>query len=475
MSGLLSISSNNSGSNNASPIISNLRVDGEIGTNGFTIKYTAKDFENTILRHYISINDEKKEITKNVGYESYNNEFTYKLNLLNPNTNYNIKIEVTDGIDLISSSINIKTNKIQIFGIKIDESNSDPEKSVTYIEDAIGMSIANSTSLGDWENKWPFNKIRIVGFKNGKVIKEIKKTDKTKYIDGTTVSTDVDVMVEIPKIYWNFTSIENGYELRISDTKVNNNYDCYAHKVSGIEKNFIYVGAYLGYIEEYIKLRSKSGVPPTTYTTLADFRTYAHNVGEGYQQMNWFTLLLLQILYLIAYKNLNSQEALGYGFTNGSSFNYTGGTNTKGFIYGEKNGYDQMCFLGIEDFYGNLYQFIDGMVHNNSHQIMVTPDNKTFNNNASGYKNIGKFINNNIDGGYISKVAHTNESGFFPTEIKGSNTTYYCDYCYAIAGTLSIFGGGWNDNPSSGAFYLRNYSSTSSTGSNLGSRLVFLG
>ncbi|MDQ9753342.1 hypothetical protein RFZ03_22180, partial [Acinetobacter baumannii] len=86
--------------------------------------------------------------------------------------------------------------------------------------------------------------------------------------------------------------------------------DCYAHKVGEVEKDFIYVGAYLGSIEAG-RLRSKSGVTPTVNTTLTQFRNYAHNVGSGYQQFNWFTLSLLQILYLIAYKNLNSQNALG--------------------------------------------------------------------------------------------------------------------------------------------------------------------
>lgn len=361
-----------------------------------------------------------------------------------------------------------------IYGVRVMENNSNPNSCCTYIENAVGVSPANSTSLGGWTDKFPFNKIRIVGFKNGKVVKEIKKEDKTKYIDGTTVPSDVDVMVEIPKVYWKFTNISNGYEMRIANYKIDSTYDCYAHKVGGVEKDYIYVGAYLGYVEGG-KLRSRSGVSPTTSTTLTNFRRYAQAVGSGYQQFNWFTLILLQNLYLLAYKNLNSQNALGYGYANGNSGKTnTGGTNTKGMVFGETGGKQQVCFLGIEDFYGNVWQWVDGMFHNNSYQVTVTPDNKTFNNDGSGFKNVGKFLST-YGGGEIPKVAHTNEGGFFPKEFKGSNTTYYCDYGYAVSGSFAGFGGNWDDGLNAGAFFLRVASSPSDSDSHLGSRLVFLG
>ena len=473
MSGLLSISSSGGGSNNASPIISNLRVDGKIGLDSFTIKYTAEDFENTILRHYISINSEKKEITKELGYESSNNEFTYALSGLQQGTNYNVQIEVTDGVNVVNSSINVKTlEKPQIYGVKVMENNSNPNSCCTYIEDAVGISVATPTSLGGWANKFPFDKIRIVGFKNGQVTKEIKKDNKAQYTDGSTVPTDVDVMVEIPKVYWKFTNIENGYELRISDTKINNGYDCYAHKVGGVEKDFIYVGAYLGYNQSG-KLRSRSGVSPTVSQTLTQFRQQAQANGSGYQQWNWFTLILLQNLYLIAYKNLNSQSALGYGYANGNSSKAnTGGTNTKGFIYGETSGKQQMCFLGIEDFYGNLWQWVDGMYFDGS-KILVVPDNKKFNDNRSGFVSVGNA--STVSNGKISKVIGTSQGGFFPKQCSGSDTTYYCDYGYASSGCFAMFGGYWYYGLNAGAFYLDVSYSASISYSDLGSRLVFLG
>lgn len=472
MSGIIRISMSGGKGNNP-PTIRNFRQEGKIESTFFDVKYIAEDFENTILRHYVYIDGRKQDISKDVGYEAINNEFTYRVNNLNLNTKYQIQIEVTDGIDTVrSDTIFVTTANYQIFGVRVMENNSNPNNCCTYIEDAIGTSVATKTSLGGWADKFPFNKIRMVGFKGGKVTKEIKPSNKTQYIDGTTVSSDVDVMVEIPKVYWKFVTIPNGYEMRISNYKIDNYYDCYAHKVGGVEKDFIYVGAYLGY-NEGGKLRSKSGVSPTVNTTLTQFRNYAHNVGSGYQQFNWFTLSLLQILYLIAYKNLNSQNALGMGVCSASKTN-TGGTNTKGIIFGNDNKSQQVCFLGIEDFYGNIYQWIDGMKTDGSFNVLVTPDNRNFNDNGSGFKNVGKFLSN-YSSGYTSKVVHTNEGGFFPKEFNGSATTNYSDWGHVSSGCFARFGGSWSVGVGVGAFFLYVDCSPSNSNSDLGSRLVFLG
>ena len=474
MSGIIRISMSGGKGNNP-PTIRNFRQEGKLESTFFDVKYVAEDFENTILRHFVYIDGVKKDISKDVGYEAINNEFTYRVNNLNLNTKYQIQIEVTDGIDTVrSDTISVTTANYQVFGVRVMENNSNPNSCCTYIEDAIGVNPANSTSLNGWQDKFPFNKTRIVGFKNGKVIKAINPNNKTQYVGGGTVPSDVDVMVEIPKVYWKFTNITNGYEMRISNYKIDSSYDCYAHKVGGAEKDYIYVGAYLGYVEGG-KLRSRSGVSPTVNQTIGTFRNQARANGSGYQQFNWFTLMLLQNLYLLAYKNLNSQSALGKGYTNNNSNKTnTGGTNTRGWIFGESAGYTQMCFLGIEDFWGNIFQWVDGMKTDGSYNVLVTPDNKTFNDDASRFKNVGKFVSSGT-GGYVSKVAHTNEGGFFPKEFSGSNTTYYSDYGYANSGCFAEFGGSWNDGLNAGAFLLSVDSSASNSYSSLGSRLVFLG
>ena len=472
MSGMICISaSGGGGAVGNKPVISNFRCEGEPTLDSFVIKYIAIDNDNQILRHTLILDGKRTEISTDVGCENINREFTYTVKNLKGGTKYNVQIEVTDGVETVQSDvISVTTSNVQTYGVKVMENNSNPNTSVTYIEGAVGVNPANSTSLGGWANKFPFDKIRIVGFKNGQVVKEIKKEDCTKYIDGTTVPTDVDVMVEIPKFYYKFTNISNGYELRISNTKIEGS-DCYAHKVGGVEKDFIYIAKYLGYIDGN-KMRSRSGVSPSGNYTISQFRQYANNVGSGYQPNNYLSRTAVLILYLIAYKNLNSQQALGYGYANGNSSSHqTGGTNTKGLVYGESGGKQQMCFLGIEDFWGNMYQFVDGMKLN-GYNIMVATNNKSFNDSASGYENVGttKSLSGRID-----KVAHTNKGGFFPMSTSGSDTTYYCDYGYASSGCFGCCGGYWDDGLSAGAFFLSVGYSASSFSSYIGSRLVFLG
>lgn len=459
------------GSSNDRPFILDFRHDGESGIDSFVVKYTAKDNNNQILKHYLLLNGERTDISKAVNCTNINREFTYTVTGLKSGTTYNVQIEVSDSLDVAKSQVlKISTASYIAYGVSIDTSNSNPETAVTYIEDAIGITPAKNGNLNGWADKWPFNEIRLVGFKNGQVTKEVNPINKTKYTDGSTIPADVDVMSEIPKIYWKVNTITDGYEIRICNQKLDSNYKCLAHLVEEAEKDYIYIGAYLCYVENG-KLRSKSGVSPTTSTTLTAFRQYAQAVGSGYQLDNWYPLVLRKILYLIAYKNLDSQTALGKGKTSGSKIN-TGGTNTRGLYYGSTSSTEQVCFLGIEDFYGNLRTWVDGMYYNGS--IMVTPDNKTFNDNASGFKNVGSTTNWN-DSGYISDVVKTTESLFFPYGKNGSTSTYYSDYGYVNSGCFSIHGGHYGYNANAGAFYLDVSYLPSNSSLNIGGRLVYMG
>ena len=173
---MISIKSVVSVSGNNAPKIRNFRQEGVLESKYFDIKYIAEDFENTILRHYIYVDGQKKEITKDVGYEQPNNEFFYRIDGLTINTKYEIQIEVTDGLDTVRSDVlSISTLNYNVYGVRVDESNSNPSTCCTYIEDSIGTHTATNQNLGGWENKFPFKNIRIVGFKDGKVVKEIKK------------------------------------------------------------------------------------------------------------------------------------------------------------------------------------------------------------------------------------------------------------------------------------------------------------
>lgn len=471
MSGMIKIT--NGSLSKSKIIIKNFRIDGEITSSSFFIKYQIENLKSQNIKHFIYINQNRTEITDNVIYDEEKNEYTYKLTRLESSTMYSVQVEILNLDELSKSEILYATTQAAtIFGVSISLLNSNPSTCVTYVEDAIDIQPANKTDLGGWKNKFPYNQIKLVGFKDGKETKDINPTNRSYYTDGSSVPPNVDVMVKIPKVYWRFLNTSNGYELKISSKKIDDRWDCYAHKINGIEKEFIYIGAYLGSISNG-KLRSTSNVPPKVSTTLTDFRKYAQANGDGYQLWNWYTLILIQILYLIAYKNLDSQSAIGYGYTEVNSTTFTGGTNRKDLCYGSIDGSIQMCFLGIEDLWGNCRQIVDGMKTDNNYNILVTTDNKNFNDTGANYKNLGKL--SSVSTGYISDVSHTNESGFLPSKFTGSTNIYYCDYgkfyinCFATSGAV------YSDRTNGGIFSLNIESYFSDSSNGVSSRLCFLG
>lgn len=367
-----------------------------------------------------------------------------------------------------------------IYGVSIDTTNSNPATALAYIEGAVGFIPAagnnGSFSYGSWQDKFPFNQIKPCLYKAGAVNYYLSPTDYTKKADGVTASditsgTDGDVMVEFPKIYWKFETIGTDLYIRISDTKIDSTYKCLAHMRGTTEKDKCYVSAYLGYSLSS-KLRSLSGKTPTVSQTIGAFRTLAKTNGSNYDQMAYFQLLMLQALFVIMFKNLNSQTALGRGYVDGNSASIaTGGTNTKGMFYGETTGKLQNKFCGIEDFWGNCYYWIDGLFCDSNRNILLT--NQNFNDTGSAYTNYGQGATSDLSG-YISGVQGTTEAGFMVKATTGSATTYYCDYDSLYADCLPRFGGYWSDSDVAGAFRLDVSHSASYAVANVGGRLLAL-
>lgn len=366
---------------------------------------------------------------------------------------------------------NAGSNSSKIYGVRIDKTNSNPLTSVSYINDAIGM---NGASM-QWDEVYPFNQIKPCVFKNGQVNYYLNPNDFSKKIDGTnadiTSGNDGDVMIEFPKIYWKIISNNSEVLVRYSKSKIDDTWECLAHTKGSTEKDKVYIGAYLGF-ESSSKLRSLSGKTPTVNKTIGTFRTLAQANGVGYEQMGYFQLLMLQILYLVRYKSLDSQTALGRGYVDGnSSTTSTGGANTRGMHFGETTGKKQNKFCGIEDFWGNCYYWIDGLYSDSNWNILIGTEN--FNDTGNGYTNYGRGATANLSG-YISDIQGGTETGFIIKASAGSTTTYYADYGYLYSSRLPYFGGLWAGADDAGAFQLYVFGSASAAASSIGARLIYL-
>ena len=81
---------------------------------------------------------------------------------------------------------------------------------------------------------------------------------------------------------------------------------------------------------------------------------------------------------MIIYKNLNSQAVLGQGYTEARLRSNTGGTNSNTFCFGSTSGSQQVKFLGIEDFYGNEFYWVDGLYYDSNRNIKTDYRNSVF-------------------------------------------------------------------------------------------------
>ena len=358
------------------------------------------------------------------------------------------------------------------YGVRIALNNSNPETSVEYIDDSVGIT----PGWDNWKDKPIFKDIKPCVLKRGIRQYRLNRDNYTLKEDGgssvlNSPTSGGDVMVEIPKIGYKMTN-DNNYQYIWVTNNPNAEGFCYlAHSLdSENDCDKIYIGAYLG-SRSGSTFYSLSGKSPEADISLDNVRGYASNKGVGYQLLSFYPLTLLQCLYVIIYKNLDSQKALGKGYTNASAKSNTGSTNTKPFCYGNPNsGTEHVKFLGIEDFYGNLYQWIDGLYYDSSYHIKT--DYNIFTNADNFRYSQPSGLSSNING-WMTKIQGTNNTGFITKSSSGSYTTYYTDDAGLHSGYFGVSGGDWSSSWTAGAFLLYLYFAAAVSDSTIGYRLVY--
>lgn len=370
-----------------------------------------------------------------------------------------------------------------VYGVRIDTTNPNPSTAVTYTDDAAGFSASAGNNgnykAGDLESCFPWNKIRPCLLQNGTVVGYLNPNDFTKFEGGNdadiTSGNAGDVMIEIPHFYYRIAKVGNFVEVKVSNTALSG-YTDYAFSYKGAVKNQFYVGAYLGFYDTSNRLRSISGQVVKGTQTIGQFRTAAQANGAGYEQLSFNKLTALQILFVLQFGGLNSQLALGQGYVSASAYRNTGANNQNGMNYGTTTATaatDTIKFLGIEDFWGNLYQWVDGYRCGTSGTNVVLVADGNFNDTASDYASYSQAPVTN--GSYTKSIVGDNNLAFTPADLTGSSSTYYCDYGYLGAGCVPVFGGYRSSGASAGAFCFYCAYSASGAYADVGARLLFCG
>lgn len=449
-----------------------------------TTKYVHDALGNTIL---ITINPALSGVVATVtnketttAYSGTSNELgqisltvkeygTYTIEYNNPNIKSINEIVVSaPGImHTISAVYAVKAT----YTLKIDLANSNPLTACEYLDAAYGMTKGSN----DWDSKSIFNEIRPCVFQNGKVKYYLDPNNFNHKLDGTAANLtgkDGDVMIEFGKFAYRiytdktencmYVSITNSPEIVAEDNRYH--YYAFTRETEGDLEHF-YWGAFKGSLDADNKLRSIAGATPANSATIGNFTKYANNNGNNYTISNYPQLVALQCLYLIKYGNLNSQTALGNGYVGAPAATKTGQTLEKGMYYGTtSNQTTQVKFAGIEDFWGNIWEWVNGLTTDSSRNIITKMGGQTHTTPSGLTTN---------SSGYITKVIGTTEGGFMNIKHGGSQTTYFCDGGYLYAGCVLKFGGRWNDGANAGVFFLHARNAASDASTYVGARLCY--
>ncbi|MCK4529434.1 hypothetical protein KAW18_18880, partial [candidate division WOR-3 bacterium] len=123
-------------------------------------------------------------------------------------------------------------------------------------------------------------------------------------------------------------------------------------------------------------LGSVSGKAPMSYGSRAEFRVAADNRGTGWRQQDFDLVSGIQLLYLVEYADWNSQSMIGNGLTdwisvwpgwnNYNSIEKAGNSNSDGNATANTSGGNgvvgsYMSYRGIENFFGHLWKWVDGI------------------------------------------------------------------------------------------------------------------
>lgn len=334
--------------------------------------------------------------------------------------------------------------------------------------------------------------------------------------------TPVQVMVEQPKFYYKVVPMVlekgvKGMKIRkaryyVSDTLKPGFKVHPAFVENGNVNPYIYLAAFEGSLFDssanaYIldnaqvadfaadKLSSIAGTKPaggdTQNLTRANTRLLARKRGSGWEQAYAATASASQLLMLIEYASFNMQTAIGRGNTDqGSSaanIQYTGATVSLGNASGavtNANGIQIISYRGEENFWGNIWTWVDGMNEENpdpfesgqAGTLHVADHGFADNSKASPYKNTG--IHPIQGSGYVSAFGYSEEFDwlFIAVEYSGSDALPVGDYAWNNnpGWRVALLGGCCGNGSRAGAFCWSLYDAASNRRWSIGGRLVYV-
>lgn len=342
--------------------------------------------------------------------------------------------------------IEVKTTDNKVYGIRRSlSSNTSP--AWERIEDSVGLA-ANATKNGtavtnDFDNIYPWSDIITYNY-------DVTAKAITAYYGEPTFKfngTNGEVLTRIPEFYYK-RYVSNNYEYILISKEKKDGY---------IKSEQFSVGRYT-YSGSASRVYSRSGYEPFRNYNITNARAYARTLGDGFGQMDWH-YFIIQMLYLVEYANYDCQTILGQGRTAGSNTtpNNSGGCDSLGMRSGclGNDGTYSVIYRGIEDPYGNIWQFVDG-INVQEHKPYICYDASKY--AVDTFTGSYHALNYTLPSanGYASKLGYDSNNPLvsLTTEAAGSSTTNMCDYYYQADGNrIALVGGRWLAGTGAGLWY----------------------
>lgn len=401
------------------------------------------------------------------------------------NLNYISLIFLSEESENWDSSTNSRMIDIEsltsVFGVSWDSSQpstaltrltkaNDPNKLVT-----VDITTEPVPAVGTGSGSSPFDKyMPWMEMEEYNIEAETGMRTKKGNSNFTRTQPTKPVLVKIPEFYYKVEKSGTIFRYYVADGPVDEFHlhpgsGCYVARYEAIGSNNSSLGSFLG--------SYSSTLAPSTRQTRDTYRTRARNMASGFQLYDFAAWCAVGLLYRVEYADWGSQEKIGPGIVNDTAAHKTGETDSMVYHTGRAAGTDgktAVQYRGIENPWGNVLEFVDGINFKNYAPYICTDPTKYADDITTNYTITGVSLGGN---GWTKGLGLSTNFpwAYLPNEVGGSGSTFIPDYVTHLSQgwQVLVVGGYYSDGSYAGLFrFGSNYTSLESN-STIGARLQF--
>ena len=235
-------------------------------------------------------------------------------------------------------------------------------------------------------------------------------------------------------------------------------------------------GRYVARYQCNSSFKSIPGTNPKVNTSLTGFRDGITAIDNYHFQYDIHTYNALQLLYIVEWANLNTQNMIGAGITSGS-VQALGQTDTLTYHTGRVSGTDNVSavqYRWIENPWGNVNDWVDGILIQDG--TVYICDDETLYSSSITNNYISTVIVTATSNNFQKTLSSYDNQYTFPKTVGGSDSTYLCDYMWYASGLRGLYvGGSYGSGSYAGLFSWYGYYAPGYTLADVGGRAVLVG